>query len=75
MWHLNLSVFLLVEVTQDQTRMALRKQTAKDVSDVPSESRQIDEDTQEDEAIDDADAKVESCEVNTDVWRPVTLVG
>ncbi|XP_050934810.1 BRCA1-A complex subunit RAP80 isoform X2 [Lates calcarifer] len=49
-------------VTQDQTRMALRKQTAKDVSDVPSESRQIDEDTQEDEAIDDADAKVESCE-------------
>ncbi|XP_068572755.1 BRCA1-A complex subunit RAP80 isoform X2 [Cebidichthys violaceus] len=42
-------------VSQEQTRMALRKQLLQDVSDVPSGSQQVDENTQEDEALDDGD--------------------
>ncbi|XP_073335854.1 uncharacterized protein uimc1 [Pagrus major] len=40
-------------VSQDQTRMALRKQVLKDGGDVPSGSHQIDDDTEEDEALED----------------------
>ncbi|XP_030294348.1 uncharacterized protein uimc1 isoform X2 [Sparus aurata] len=40
-------------VSQDQTRMALRKQIMKDAGDVPSGSHQIDDDTEEDEALED----------------------
>ncbi|XP_056254168.1 uncharacterized protein uimc1 isoform X1 [Seriola aureovittata] len=39
--------------------MPLRKQTNKDASDIPSESQQIDESTQEQEAVDDGDDKDE----------------
>ncbi|XP_040006701.1 neurofilament heavy polypeptide isoform X2 [Xiphias gladius] len=39
--------------------MALRKQLIKDASDMPCESRQIDRNTQEDEAVDDRDDKDE----------------
>ncbi|XP_027129353.1 BRCA1-A complex subunit RAP80 isoform X2 [Larimichthys crocea] len=42
-------------VSQEQTRMALRNQVMKDGSDVPSGSRQTDENSQEDEALDDSD--------------------
>ncbi|XP_078122247.1 uncharacterized protein uimc1 isoform X3 [Sander vitreus] len=42
-------------VSQERTRMALRKQILKDASDVPSGSQQIGENTQEDEALDDRD--------------------
>ncbi|XP_036974949.1 uncharacterized protein uimc1 isoform X1 [Acanthopagrus latus] len=40
-------------VSQDQARMALRKQVLKDAGDVPSRSHQIDDDTEEDEALED----------------------
>uniref|UniRef100_A0A8D0APX6 BRCA1-A complex subunit RAP80 n=1 Tax=Sander lucioperca TaxID=283035 RepID=A0A8D0APX6_SANLU len=48
-------MFLLDKVSQERTRMALRKQILKDASDVPSGSQQIGENTQEDEALDDRD--------------------
>lgn len=48
---------LLVKVSQDQTRMALRKQIMKDAGDVPSGSHQIDDDTEEDEALEDDNVK------------------
>ena len=48
---------LLVKVSQDQARMALRKQVLKDAGDVPSRSHQIDDDTEEDEALEDDNVK------------------
>lgn len=63
MLHVNLfCVSLSVKVSQEQTGMALRKQLIKDASDMPCESRQIDRNTQEDEAVDDRDDKVENRE-------------
>ncbi|XP_029303348.1 BRCA1-A complex subunit RAP80 isoform X3 [Cottoperca gobio] len=46
-------VSLLVNVSQEQTSMALRKQILKDAGDIPSGSQRIDLNTQEDEALDD----------------------
>ncbi|XP_054481679.1 BRCA1-A complex subunit RAP80 [Anoplopoma fimbria] len=42
-------------VSQEQTRMSVRKQLLNDASDIPSGSQQIDENTQEDEDLEDQD--------------------
>lgn len=53
----NALVSVLVEGTQNHTRMALRKQVIKDVDNIPSG------DQDQDEALDDSDNTVKKCEI------------
>ncbi|XP_042354636.1 BRCA1-A complex subunit RAP80 isoform X3 [Plectropomus leopardus] len=51
-------------VSQQQTRMALRKQILKDASDIPTGSQPADENTQEDETLNDQDNTVKNDELS-----------
>lgn len=53
-------VSLWVIVPQEKTRMPLRKQITQDESDIPSESQHNNRNTQEHEAADDEDNKVDN---------------
>nr|XP_046267753.1 BRCA1-A complex subunit RAP80 isoform X2 [Scatophagus argus] len=58
--------------SQKKTRMALRKQVIQDSGDSPSGEQQIDENTQEDKALDDGD---DNDELSSSLLPPVTLRG